>query len=138
MFSKIMVPVDLAHLDRQSRALACATDLAALYNAAIEYVGVTTATPGAIAHTPAEFEQKLRQFADDQATQGGLATSARMIVAHDPTADMDAVLLRAVEETGADLVIMASHDPGIADYIWPSNGGKVAGHAHVSVMVIRG
>ena len=40
--------------------------------------------------------------------------------------------------TGADLVVMQSHVPGLMDYIWPSNGGKVAGHAKCSVLVVRG
>jgi nucleotide-binding universal stress UspA family protein len=59
------------------------------------------------------------------------------LTSHDPAADLDPTLLKAVEETGADLVVMASHVPGLTDYIWPSNGGTVARRAKVSVMVVR-
>ena len=45
--------------------------------------------------------------------------------------------VEAVHETGADLVVMASHIPGIADAIWPSHGGRLASHADVSVFVVR-
>lgn len=50
---------------------------------------------------------------------------------------MDDILLKAVKDTGADLVVMASHVPNIMDYVWPSNGGKIAEHAECSVMVVR-
>ena len=59
------------------------------------------------------------------------------MIAHDPTTDVDDALLKAVDETGADLVVMASHKPGLAEYFWPSNGGKLAGHTGVSVMLVR-
>ena len=45
--------------------------------------------------------------------------------------------VKAVEDTGADLVIMASHKPGLAEYFWPSNGGKLASHSGVSVLLVR-
>jgi hypothetical protein len=32
---------------------------------------------------------------------------------------------------------MASHVPGLTEYVWPSNGGKLAGHAKASVFVVR-
>ena len=61
-----------------------------------------------------------------------------MVVAHDPTTDLDDVLLKAVKDTGADIVVMQSHMPNILDYVWPSNGGKIAEHAKTSVFVVRG
>ncbi|MGD8310649.1 MAG: hypothetical protein PVG98_14530 [Chromatiales bacterium] len=45
--------------------------------------------------------------------------------------------MEAVDDIGADLVVMASHIPDVVDYIWPSNGGKVAGHSDASVFVVR-
>ena len=63
---------------------------------------------------------------------------AHAAIAHDPTTEVDDALLRAVDETGADLVVMQSHIPGLIDYVWPSNGGKIAGHAKASVLVVRG
>lgn len=138
MFSKIMVPVDMAHEGDLGRALRAAVDLARLYGAEVTYVGVTASTPGASAHNPAEYEEKLRAFAAAHAGEGGVETHAHMVVSHDPTTDLDDALLRAVKETGADLVVMASHLPNLTDYIWPSNGGKVAAHAKCSVLVVRG
>ena len=62
-----------------------------------------------------------------------------LILRHlDGGVDLDGALLKAVGETGADLVVMGTHVPGLSDYIWSSNGGKIAAHADVSVMLVRG
>ncbi len=137
MFKRIMVPVDLAHADRLERALTCAADLAKHYGADVVYVGVAAATPSSIAHTPAEFAGKLAAFADAQAAARGIPAVAHAVTSHDPSVDLDPTLLKAVDETGADLVVMASHIPNLTDYVWPSNGGTVAAHAKVSVLVVR-
>lgn len=137
MYKTIMVPVDLEHADRLGKALNTAADLAGHYGSTICYVGVTAATPGRVAHNPQEFEDKLADFARAQAGRHGHAATSRALVSHDPAADLDRKLDEAVRETGADLVVMASHIPGVADAIWPSHGGRLASHAEVSVFVVR-
>lgn len=137
MFNRIMVPVDLAHVDKLERALRCASDLAQHYNATLVYVGVAAATPGSVAHTPQEFAQKMADFAAEQGQARGVTAEGLALTSHDPTTDLDPTLLKAIEDTGADLVVMASHVPNLTDYIWPSNGGTVAKRASVSVMVVR-
>ncbi|MFP7572083.1 universal stress protein [Marivita sp. S2033] len=137
MFKRIMVPVDLAHKNKLDRALECAADLAKRYDAMILYVGVTASTPGAVAHTPKEFGAKMDAFAAEQAEKYGVSAEAVTLVSHDPSVDLDPTLLKAIEDNNADLVVMASHIPNVADYIWPSNGGTIAKKADVSVMVIR-
>ncbi len=137
MFNRIMVPVDLAHADKLDRALRSAADLAKLYGATIVYVGVAAATPGSVAHTPEEFKSKMEAFAASHAESNGVATEAVALTSHDPSVDLDPTLISAIDETGADLVVMASHIPNLTDYIWPSNGGTVAKRAKVSVMVVR-
>ncbi|EAQ01583.1 Universal stress protein (Usp) [Pseudooceanicola batsensis HTCC2597] len=137
MFKKIMVPVDLAHADRLEKALACAGALASQFGAETIYVGVSAAAPSSVAHTPEEFAQKLSAFAKEQAQRHGITTGAHAMTSHDPATDLDPTLMKAVDETGADLVVMASHVPNIADYVWPSNGGTLASHAKASVLVVR-
>lgn len=138
MFSKIMVPVDLAHAKALEKALTCAADLAKQYDAEIVYVGVTTNTPGSVAHSPAEYAEKLAVFAKTQASTHGVKASADTVVTHDPAVDLDDALMRETVTTGADLVVMQSHVPGLMDYVWPGHGGKIAEHAKCSVMVVRG
>lgn len=137
MFRKIMVPIDLTHIDKQSRALSCAAELAKTFSAPVVYAGVTSELPGALAHSPKEYAAKLDAFASEQAEKYGIETAGHCIVGHDVAVDLDRLLLHAIPEVGADLVVMASHIPHRSDYIWPSNGGRVATHADVSVMVVR-
>lgn len=137
MFSKIMVPIDLAHADRQMSALKVAADLAGHYGAELIYTAVTAPTPGPMGHNPEEFAANLGEFALAQTAAHGLKASSHTVVSHDPAVDLDSALLKACREIGADLVVMASHVPGIADFLLPSHGGRMASHAGVSVMVVR-
>ena len=137
MFQSIIAPVDLAHLSKLERALQVVAEEARHHNAPVTFVSVTTSAPSAQAHNPAEFREKLDAFAKDQSEKHGFEATALVVVSNDPTTDVDDTLLRTIEETGAELVIMASHKPDLADYFWPSNGGKIASHSDASVFIVR-
>lgn len=137
MFRRIMVPVDLAHVEKLDKALDAASGLAKLYGASLCYVGVTTAVPSSVAHGEAEFTAKLTQFAEARSKADGIAIEARTAISHDPVRDLDDVLGRTVGELGADLVVMASHVPTFADHIFASNAGYLAAHTPVSVFIVR-
>lgn len=137
MYSDIMVPVSLAHLDQIGKALEVAADLARHYRAKVHYVGVTTTLPSEVAHNPAEFADKLRRFAADQGAAYGIDTQAHPLTSHDPTADLDLTLCHAEEVIDVDLVVMASHLPGFADHFLGSHGSYIASHSKLSVFVVR-
>lgn len=137
MYTRILVPVDLTHLQHLDKALRVAADLAQQYGAQVTYVAVTSAAPGPVARNPKAFKDKLLAFANNQAAQHGIATEARAYTAHDPAVQIDDTILKAISDVQADLVVMASHTPNIADFILPSHGGKVAKHADVSVFLVR-
>ncbi|MCW9060054.1 MAG: universal stress protein [Gammaproteobacteria bacterium] len=137
MFNKIMVPVDLAHLDALKKSLTVAADLARHYDAALCYVGVTTSQPSAVARTPEEYAQKLMEFARGHAPSNGHEPSVRVYNSHDPVADLDDTLAKAIDDVGANLVVMATHLPKHLDAIMPANGSKVAAHTRASVFLVR-
>lgn len=137
VFKTIMVPVDLAHKEDLGKALTCAADLAGHYGAEVIYVGVTTNAPSSTAHNPKEYKEKLEAFAKEQSSGKNFSARAEVVISHDPRSDVDEVLLNTVKDIGADMVVMASHMPNILDYVWPSNGGKIAEHAKCTVMVVR-
>ncbi|MCL7743963.1 universal stress protein [Guyparkeria hydrothermalis] len=137
MYNKIMVPVDLAHLEALEKPLTVAADMAKHYHAALCYVGVTTSQPSSVARTPEEYEQKLKAFAHEHAPDNGLEPSARVYNSHDPVTDLDDILLKAIGEVEADLVVMGTHLPHHIDAIMPANGSKVAAHTNVSVFLVR-
>ncbi|MBL3587065.1 universal stress protein [Rhodovulum sulfidophilum] len=137
MFKKILVPVDLAHAEALKRSCDVAGDLARHYGIGVTYVAVTAPQPGRLARSPEEYRKKLEAFARAEAEAHGHLADARVIVCSDPAAELDAALMDALKEVGADLVVMASHLPGVAERIWPSHGGRLAGHARVSVLLVR-
>lgn len=137
MFKKIMVPVDLRHPERMDKALKAAAGLARLWSVPVTYVSITGAEPSDLGHRPEEFADRLASFAKDEAAVHGHTASSHMIISHDPTVELDKALHDAVDETGADLVVMATHPPNVADYIWASHGGTLAMHSTASVMVVR-
>jgi len=137
MYTKIMVPVDLAHIDKLDKALTTATDLAKHYRIPICYVGVTAEAPTSVAHTPKEYADKLQAFGAGQAEQHGIEVTTKAYPSHDPSVDLDRTLIDAARENGADLIVMASHVPGVADHVFGSHAGAVASYSKVSVFVVR-
>jgi nucleotide-binding universal stress UspA family protein len=133
-----MVPVDLAHAGSLERALSCAADLAHRHDAQVIYVGVTAAAPSSVAHTPGEYKTKMEKFVANEAEIREVNASAHVVDSHDPAVETSRALLKAVSDTGADLVVMQSHTPGVADYIFEGHGPYLAQHAKASVMLVRG
>lgn len=137
MYQKILVPVDLAHSERLDKAIGTASDLAKHYRTGLCFVGVTTTAPNEVARTPEEYSGKLQRFADEQGKVLGVAAESLALTSHDPAVDLSEKLLEAVEQSGADLVVMASHLPGLPEHLFASHGGHVAAHARVSVLLVR-
>lgn len=137
MYKRIMIPVDLAHVDKSETALAVVADLAKHYDATVTYVAITSNVPSVIAHNPEEFARKLADFAEDQAARHGHRTAAQSVVSQDPAVDLDKKLARTVDEIGADLIVMATHIPNMADMLLPSHGGALARHTDASVFLVR-
>jgi nucleotide-binding universal stress UspA family protein len=137
MYQKIMTPVDLAHADKLEKAIAIAADLARHYDVPLCFVGVTAETRTEVARTPGEYEQKLEEFGAAQSAKYGLTIETAAYSSHDPTVDLNKTLVDASNDVGADLIVMASHHPGLAEHIFSSHGGGVAAHATASVFVVR-
>lgn len=137
MFKKIMVPVDLAHLDVIEPSLQAAADMAGFYQTEVCYVGVTAITPGSVARTPEEYAQKLEAFAQERGKIHGQPVSSKAIQRVDPSADLVDTLVEAVDTTGADLVVMPTHAPRNLDIIMPANGEQLAARTDASIFLVR-
>ena len=137
MFKTIAVPFDLAHADKQVKAISTAADLAKHYSASLTLVGVTTTAPSASAHNPEEFARKLAAFAVEQSAKHGVEIDAHSTASVDVSIDLEKKLNNAIHEIGADLIVMASHEPGFRDYLFRSHSGNLATHTDLSVMIVR-
>ncbi len=137
MYSTIAVPVDLAHTDKLSKAITTAADLAKHYHASLYLIAVTSSAPSEVAHNPAEFSEKLSQFADAQTAAYGVEFKTRDTVTPDPAVDLNKALDEQIHALGADLVVMASHVPGLGDYVFSSHSGYLSSHTDLSIFVVR-
>jgi nucleotide-binding universal stress UspA family protein len=137
MYTEIMVPVDLGHADKMDRVVAVAADLAKHYGANMTLVGVTSSAPSSVARNPGEFAEKLKAFATTMSERHGVGIAARAETSHDPTSDLDEVLDAACHSLGANLVVMATHVPTMADLVFGSNTGKLASHLSRSILMVR-
>lgn len=139
MYKKILVPVDLSHLDKLSKALNTSIDIAKHYKATLHYVTVTNRTPSSVAHNTRELEDELRLFAEEQGKDHGIDTNYSLIETPDTAVELEKRLVEAIEDTGADLIIMASHKPGLGDklHFIHSNAAKLVKDTEISVFVVR-
>ncbi|MGF1728429.1 universal stress protein [Photobacterium kasasachensis] len=138
MFSKIMVPVDLRHEEQLTKSLDVVTKLAKIYSAKVVFVGVSLAAPTEISRNPEEYKAKLELFTQEQSDLHDIDAESHPIFSVDPTADLNKKLLDAIDEIGADLILMATHIPNVSDYIFANHGNYISDHADISVFLIRG
>jgi nucleotide-binding universal stress UspA family protein len=137
MYRKIMVPVDLQMQPMVANALKVATDLAGLYGADITLVSVSPSVSDTGTPTPDQAGADLKEMAAAHAHKSGLTVTAHHMTTPDLPAELDTMLLKAVEAVAADIVVVASHEPGRTDYISASHAGRLATYAKVSVLVVR-
>lgn len=137
MYRHILVPVDLAHKPSLNKAVTVAADLAKHYGATLDFVAVTSSAPGAVASNPDAFANALEMFAGEEGKMHGIEIKATAVTTPDPAVELNSVLDREIHEHDADLVVMASHVPGFANYVFASNAGYLASHTDISVMVVR-
>jgi len=139
MFTRILVPVDLEHVEKLEKCLQVAAELARSHDAEICFVAVSGKVPNRVAPSPEKFAAELDMFAREQGDRLGAAASALAKSSVDVAVELDDKLLEAIDETDADLVVMASHVPGVADrlHLVSSNAAWIVKHADVSVFVVR-
>lgn len=139
MYNKIMVPVDLEHIEKIDKALHGAAELARSYDVPVCYVAVMGRVPNKVAPSPEKFEAELNMFAREQADKYGIETESKAVPSVDVPVELDDKLLEAIDDVGADLVVMASHVPGVADklHLIGSNAAYMVKHSDASIFVVR-
>lgn len=136
MYRKILVPVDIAQLDRGEAILHRAEVLSdpqgeiVLLNVVEDlpsYLAIDVPT-GLIEGALKEAREKLT------ALKAKCASRARIELR---TGQPAREILAAAEEHSADLVIIASHRPDLSNYIFGSTADRVVRHAACAVLVDR-
>jgi nucleotide-binding universal stress UspA family protein len=139
MTKTIVVPIDIAEKEAGAAALGLARDLVKTHGGKLVLLNVVEQVPGYVAaQLPTGFHEKALSDAaarlNEIASKHGLAETAEVIVrAGHPSTE----ILEYANKIGADMIVIASHDPGLVDYFLGSVAARVVRHAHCSVLVAR-
>jgi nucleotide-binding universal stress UspA family protein len=136
MYKAIMVPIDLSHAEKGKATIEVAKKFGDKA-ARIVLINVVLNIPTFIAaEIPGDIIKKAKEDAHDDLEDLAKAAGVKadVEVRSGPPA---ATILAAAEEKGADLIIIASHHPGLQDYLLGSTAARVVRHATCSVLVVR-
>lgn len=134
MYKTILVPIDLSHAEQGQEILKTARQVGGA-QARLMALFVAADIPGYVAaELPAGMLQK--NLKDAEAKLKALAASAGA-EAMVRTGHPSTMILEVAGETGADLIVMASHRPGLQDYFLGSTAARVVRHSNCSVLVDR-
>ncbi len=140
MFKDILLALDLNEPASWKRALPAALEVCRASSAALHVITVLPEIgPRVSPFFPADANKKMLEAA---------ASDLRKFVKENVPAGMrvqDIVaqgtiyreILAAAGKIGADLIVMASHKPGVKDYLLGANAAYVVRHCPRSVMVVR-
>jgi universal stress protein F len=136
MYKTILVPIDIAHLDKGKAMIDVATTHAST-GAQIIILNVVEEIPTwAAAEIPEGIIDKSRQTSVDEmnaiAKESGIEMDVEVRMGHSYKTILD-----VAKEKSADMIIVASHRPGLQDYFLGSTAAKVVRHAKCSVLVVR-
>ncbi|MGI9479593.1 MAG: universal stress protein [Hyphomicrobiaceae bacterium] len=138
MYKNVLVPIDLAHKEQAGAmirtALATAADDAkmTLFFAMPEIpIVLDLQLPaGSADKAKADAEEQLRELAKSSGAPETTSVATAVGRPHHK-------ILEVAEERQVDLIVMASHQPGLADYLLGSVAANVVRHAKCSVHVMR-
>ncbi|MFY0615684.1 MAG: universal stress protein [Hyphomicrobiaceae bacterium] len=136
MYKKIVVPVDLAHTDKAPTMIEAAKKLAD-DNAQIILTNIVDEIPGHIAaQLPGGHSDRAKSTALEK-LQGIAKTSGFDIEIDVRVGQPARAILAVAENHDADAIVIASHRPGLQDYLLGSTAARVVRHATCTVVVIR-
>ncbi len=140
MFTKIIVPIDLEQRDRIDDVLRVTAQIADADNADLHLLSIISAAPAVVSqHLPVGYEQMAAKsveqdlktlIASMSVTVGRITTTVRF-------GGIYQEILAYAEKIGADLIVIGSQKPNVADYLLGSNAARVVRHAACSVFVVR-
>ena len=138
MFKSVFVPLDLEEPSSWSKALPVGADMAKMSDASLTLGTIISNwdasreaqwSPEGLSRMIGDAERQLRKVAvefnierfDVRAASGAIGSG----------------ILGLAEQSEADLVVLASHRPGLKDYLIGANALHVVRHARCSVFVVR-
>ncbi|MBT4934442.1 MAG: universal stress protein [Rhodospirillaceae bacterium] len=136
MFQTILVPIDLSYIEN-GKAIMEVAKTQGDKEARITLINVIGEVPSFItAGLPSGILDKTVQNAritlEDMAETAGMTADVAVV-----SGSIAPSILAKAEEIGADLIIIASHRPGLYNYLLGSTASRIVRHAKCSVLVKR-
>ncbi len=137
MYNNILVPIDPSHEAKHADALKMALHLAENANASITALTVIEPAPSYIGltDTAADYEK----MAADKAMVAlrrfiGPGSEVKTVILHGSPGTQ---IVEYARDHGNDVIVIASHKPGLSDYFLGSTAARVVRHAPCCVHVMR-
>jgi nucleotide-binding universal stress UspA family protein len=141
MYKKVLLPIDLAEESSWRKALPTAVECCQAFGAELHLMTVVPdfGMSAVAQYFPedyaeragAEAAERLKKLSAEQVSDG---IKVHHRVGHGTIYEE---ILKATEETGCDLIVMASQRPELKDYLLGPNAARVVRHANCSVLVVR-
>ena len=132
-YNKIMVPVDMRHTSHSEKALAMAVALCRQFGAKFHLLTVQFPLEDSIAYDPNRHRKEFEFFANRFGKLNEIDVHPEFRV-HEKT---KSTILSAAKDLEIDLIVMASHNPSLRDYVFRSKASDIALRFHGSVLVVR-
>lgn len=138
MYKNVLVPVDLAHKE-QAGSMIQAARIASSEGGKLTLLYVMPEIPatlglqlpaGSAERAKADAEQQLQEIAQSN----GVTESTNIVT---DVGRPHHRILEMADDAKIDLIVMASHRPGLSDYLLGSVAASVVRHAKCSVHVMR-
>jgi nucleotide-binding universal stress UspA family protein len=140
MYKSILVPVDLAEAELAAPAITAAEEFATMSEGTVRLVYVRSLVPVTyMEFVPADFDAG--QQADAEAKLAEIAAKVKLpaerVSARVLVGSVHGEVLAEADASGADLVVLGSHEPGMLAYVIGSNASAIVRRAKCSVLVVR-
>ena len=140
MYNKILVAIDLADPAPTPKGLAEAAELATASGGVLRLVNIQPLLPATfMEYVPADFdaEQEKRATSALQDIVAAVQLPKERVSGVVRVGGIYHEILGEAAEWGADLIVVGSHRPVVADYLLGSNAKTIVRHALCSVLVVR-
>jgi len=136
MFESILVPVDLAEAELAKPALDVALRFASEHGSSVRLIHVVSTTPAMMAeYVPPDLENDSLRAAETGLADlaAGLSLPEERVSTIVRVGDFTHEIIDEAKKAGANLIVMASHQPSMSSYILGSNATAVVRQATCSV-----
>jgi len=140
MYKSILIPVDLAEADLAKPAIAAAVALAQASGGSVRLVYVRSLVPITyMEFVPADFDSEQQGEAETKLAEiaATVPLPAERVSAKVLVGSVHGEVLAEADAAGADLIVIASHEPGMLAYVLGSNASTIVRRAKCSVLVVR-